>query len=58
MGWVDLELAPISLAAGAAQGCVAMVEVNLTTLETDPRVAEAKRLAEAASTAAHRASAG
>ena len=51
-------IAAASLAAGAAQGCVAMVEVNLTTLETDPRVAEAKRLAEAASTAADRASAG
>jgi methenyltetrahydrofolate cyclohydrolase len=51
-------IAAAALAAGAAQGCVAMVEVNLTALEADPRVAEAKRLAEAASTAAHRASAG
>jgi methenyltetrahydrofolate cyclohydrolase len=51
-------IAAASLAAGAAKGCVAMVEVNLTALETDPRIAEAKRLAEAAATAAHRASAG
>jgi methenyltetrahydrofolate cyclohydrolase len=51
-------IAAASLAAGAAKGCVATVEVNLTALETDPRIAEAKRLAEAAATAAHRASAG
>ena len=51
-------IAAASLAAGAAQGCVAMVEVNLTALEADPRVAEARRLAEAAAAAAHRASAG
>lgn len=51
-------IAAASLAAGAAQGCVAMVEVNLTALETDPRIGEARRLAEAAATAAHRASAG
>lgn len=51
-------IAAATLAAGAAQGCVAMVEVNLTALDGDPRVAEVRRLAEAAAEAADRASGG
>jgi hypothetical protein len=35
-----------------------MVEVNLTAVEGDPRVAEASRLADAAAAAAARAAAG
>ncbi|HZR94417.1 MAG TPA: cyclodeaminase/cyclohydrolase family protein [Gaiellaceae bacterium] len=37
-----------ALAAGAARGAVALVEVNLTTRAGDERVAEVERLAEAA----------
>ena len=51
-------IAAASIAAGAARGCVTMVEVNLTALDGDPRVAEARRLADAAATAADRAAAG
>lgn len=51
-------VAAASLAAGAARGCVTMIAVNLTTVEGDERVAEARRLADAAATAAGRAAAG
>jgi formiminotetrahydrofolate cyclodeaminase len=51
-------VAAAALAAGAARGCVTMVEVNLTAVEGDPRVAEASRLADAATAAAARAAAG
>src|SRR5437763_11012458 len=37
-------IAAAALAAGAARACVTMVEVNLTALEGDPRIAEAGRL--------------
>jgi len=49
-------VAAASLAAGVARGCVAMVEVNLTALEGDPRIAEVHRLADAARAAANRSS--
>jgi methenyltetrahydrofolate cyclohydrolase len=42
------------LAAAAARGAAGMVGANLTALEGDPRVAEAERLAAAASRAAAR----
>ncbi len=42
------------LAAGAARGAVEMVAVNLTAVESDPRVTEARRLADAAAQAAAR----
>jgi formiminotetrahydrofolate cyclodeaminase len=48
-------VAAAALAAGAARGCVAMVEVNLTTVDGDPRVAEVSRLADAAAAAVARA---
>jgi formiminotetrahydrofolate cyclodeaminase len=48
-------IAAASLAAAAARGAVAMVEVNLTAVEGDPRVGEAERYAEHAETSAHRA---
>jgi formiminotetrahydrofolate cyclodeaminase len=51
-------VAAAALAAGAARGCVTMVEVNLTAVDGDPRVAEASRLADAAAAAAARAAAG
>jgi formiminotetrahydrofolate cyclodeaminase len=51
-------VAAASLAAAAARACVTMVEVNLTAVDGDPRMSEARRLAEAAETAAARASAG
>jgi formiminotetrahydrofolate cyclodeaminase len=51
-------VAAAALAAGAARGCVTMVEVNLTAIEGDPRVVEASRLADAAGAAAARAAAG
>jgi len=51
-------VAAAALAAGAARGCVTMVEVNLTAVDGDPRVAEAVRLADAAAAAAARAAAG
>jgi len=41
-------LAAGRLAAGAARGAVALVEVNLTALADDPRIAEARQLADAA----------
>jgi formiminotetrahydrofolate cyclodeaminase len=47
--------AAAALAAGVARGTVALVAVNLTTIEDDPRVAEARRLAEAAAESAARA---
>lgn len=50
-------VAAASLAAGVARGAVAMVEVNLTAVADDPRVAEARRLAELAAAAAARAAA-
>jgi formiminotetrahydrofolate cyclodeaminase len=40
------------LAAAAARGAVALVSVNLTSFEGDPRVAEAEQLAAAAERAA------
>src|SRR5581483_11374215 len=43
-----LAIAAGALAAGAARGAVALVEVNLTTRAGDERVAEVERLAEAA----------
>ena len=45
-------LAAAVLAAAAARGAVALVSVNLTTFEGDPRVAEAMQLAAAAERAA------
>ena len=51
-------VAAAALAAGAARGCVALVAVNLTTVDGDARVAEAGRLADAARAAAVRAAAG
>ncbi|HET8528113.1 MAG TPA: cyclodeaminase/cyclohydrolase family protein [Gaiellaceae bacterium] len=48
-------VAAASVAAGAARGAVALVVVNLTALEGDPRVAEAESLAAAAEAAAARA---
>jgi len=48
-------LAAAALAAAAARGAVAMVEVNLTALPDDPRIAEAERLAADAAAAAARA---
>ena len=51
-------VAAAALAAGVARGCVTMVEVNLTAVEGDPRVAEAARLADSAAAAAARAAAG
>jgi formiminotetrahydrofolate cyclodeaminase len=44
-----------ALAAAAARGAADLVAVNLTTVEGDPRIVEAERLAEAADTAAGRA---
>jgi formiminotetrahydrofolate cyclodeaminase len=51
-------VAAAALAAGVARGCVTLVEVNLTAVDGDPRVAEAVRLADGASAAAVRAAAG
>ena len=48
-------IAAASMAAGAARGAVAIVAVNLTALDGDPRVAEAESLAAAAEAAARRA---
>jgi hypothetical protein len=48
-------VAAAALAAGVARGAVALVAVNLTAVEGDSRVAEARRLAEAADQAAARA---
>lgn len=47
--------AAAALAAGVARGAAALVDVNLTAVEGDPRIAEAKLLAEAAETASSRA---
>jgi formiminotetrahydrofolate cyclodeaminase len=49
--------AAAALAAGVARGAAALVAANLTAVEGDPRVVEARRLAEAAETAAGRAGA-
>jgi len=49
--------AAAALAAGVARGAAALVEVNLTAVEGDPRVTEATRLVEAAETASGRAAA-
>jgi methenyltetrahydrofolate cyclohydrolase len=43
--------AAAALAAGAARGAVSVVAVNLTAIADDPRVAEARRLADAATDA-------
>jgi formiminotetrahydrofolate cyclodeaminase len=51
-------VAAAGLAAAAARGAVALVAVNLTTVDGDPRLAEAERLADAAESAAARAAAG
>jgi formiminotetrahydrofolate cyclodeaminase len=48
-------LAAAALGAAAARGAVALVAVNLTALEGDPRVAEAEELADTAERAAARA---
>jgi formiminotetrahydrofolate cyclodeaminase len=45
-------LAAAALAAGVARGAVALVEVNLTAVADDPRVAEVHRLADDAARAA------
>ena len=45
-------MAAAALAAAAARGAVALVSVNLTSFEGDPRVVEAEQLAEAAERAA------
>lgn len=47
-------LAAAALGAAAARGAAELVAVNLTTVNGDPRVAEAKRLAEDADRAAAR----
>jgi len=47
-------LAAAALGAAAARGAVALVAVNLTALDGDPRVAEAEQLAAAAERAAAR----
>jgi formiminotetrahydrofolate cyclodeaminase len=47
-------LAAAALGAAAARGAVALVTVNLTALEGDPRVAEAEQLAAAAERSATR----
>ena len=47
--------AAAALAAGIARGAVALVAVNLTALEDDPRVGEAQRLAAAAADSARSA---
>lgn len=47
--------AAAALAAGVARGALALVAVNLTALEDDPRVGEARRLAEAAAESARSA---
>jgi formiminotetrahydrofolate cyclodeaminase len=48
-------IAAAALAAGVARGAVALVAVNLTAVDGDPRVTEARRLAEAAAESATRA---
>ena len=48
-------VAAAALAAACARGAVAMVKVNLTALDGDPRVGEAERLAAEAAAAADRA---
>ena len=50
-------IAAAALAAGAAHGAVALVAVNLTALDGDPRVAEARELADNARRSATRAGA-
>ena len=45
-------LAAAALGAAAARGAAALVAVNLTALDDDPRVAEAKQLADSADRAA------
>jgi methenyltetrahydrofolate cyclohydrolase len=50
-------IAVAALAAGAARGAVALVAVNLTALDGDPRVAEAEELAGSAQRSATRAGA-
>jgi formiminotetrahydrofolate cyclodeaminase len=47
-------LAAAALGAAAARGAAELVAVNLTALDGDPRVAEARRLAEDADRAAAR----
>ena len=47
--------AAAALAAGVGRGAVALVEVNLTALPDDPRVAQARRAAEDAAECARRA---
>jgi formiminotetrahydrofolate cyclodeaminase len=47
-------LAAAALGAAAARGALALVRVNLTTLDGDPRVAEAEQLADAAERSATR----
>ena len=49
--------AAAALAAGVARGAAALVEANLTAVEGDPRIVEARRLVEAADTSASRAAA-
>lgn len=48
-------LAAAALAAGVARGAVALIAANLTAVDGDLRVAEAQRLADAASRSATRA---
>ena len=48
-------IAAAALAAGAARGAVALVAVNLTAVDGDPRVAEAEALADNAARSAARA---
>jgi methenyltetrahydrofolate cyclohydrolase len=50
-------IAAAALAAAAARGAVAMVEVNLTALPDDPRVDEARLIADTAAASAARATA-
>ena len=47
-------LAAAALGAAAARGAVALVTVNLTAVEGDPRIAEAEQLAAAAEHSATR----
>jgi formiminotetrahydrofolate cyclodeaminase len=48
-------LAAAALAAGVARGAVELVAVNLTAVDGDPRVAEARRYADEAAKSAARA---
>jgi hypothetical protein len=52
---VDADWYEAALAAGVARGAVELVAVNLTAVDGDPRVAEARRYADEAAKSAARA---